>query len=62
MFVEINGVDYSKYSIQDFYTRDDVVEGVTQYNIIYTLAGGIILIETFDTDSDRASKIEDLEG
>lgn len=60
MFVDINGRPFSKFSIQSFHTKDEVVDGVTLYNIVYVLISGVMLIESFNSASDRDDKFNSL--
>ena len=60
MFVDINGKPIGKYSIQSFHAKDEVVDGVTLYNIVYVLISGVMLIETFNSASDRDDKLNSL--
>lgn len=60
MFITINDKPYNKFSIQSYHTKDIVEDGVTSYNIVYILVNGILIIESFDSDSARSSKLDDL--
>ena len=62
MFVEIDNRLTSKYTIQSYYTKDVTEDGVTSYNIIYTLVSGVVLVESFNSDSERNAKLSELEG
>lgn len=62
MFVEIDNRLTSKYTIQSYYTKDVTEDGVTSYNIIYYLVSGVVLIESFNSDSDRSVKLNFLKG
>ena len=60
MFVDINGKPIGKFSIQSFHAKDEIVDGVTLYNIVYVLVSGIMLVESFTSASDRDSKLSSL--
>lgn len=58
MFVEINNKVYSKLYIQSISTED----GDNEYYIIYQLSNGSTITESFDSSSDRDSKLSEVVG
>lgn len=62
MFVTIDDKPISKFCIQSFYSKDVTEDDVTSYNIIYYLVSGVVLIESFNSDSDRSVKLNFLKG
>ena len=61
MFIKVNERPLNAYQIIYYYYREDIENGVPQYNVYYRITDGRVLKESFNSEEEAKSKIEELD-